>query len=388
LSFFDEGDEPRTKARSPRPQPRRPASRARRGRVDDRTLLARRGVAAAIVLAVLIGGVLGIKAILDHQALAGLNNYASNVEGVVQSEPSAVRDPVFRAIDNSYASSNAIDVTTALQQYASQEQSSYHDAQGWSVPSQMAGAQRYFVEMLGLRAEALADIESQMSSVLGTATHAQHVAIDRIAGDMYKLGASDVLYSDRVVPLVTQELAGAGATPITLPGDAFLPDVGWLVPQTVAQRILGFVPASLGGTPPPPGANVGHALLSVGVQTPSGLQSLSTTTINRLAYTSAGITFVLRVENAGTLAEHDVQTTLTFFNRGVNTSSLGKPTGTIRETFPGQQYNSSILFAPASCTALHGVVNQVLLMTAGVTPIPGENLKSNNYMHFDVEFTC
>jgi hypothetical protein len=350
----------------------------------------RRGAAAAIILIVLIGAVLAIKALLNHQARAGLSNYEANVESIVSAESTSVRDSLYRTIDNSFNNSNAGNVTTALQQLVSQEQAYYQQAQGWSVPAQMVGAQRYFVEELGLRSEALAGIESEMVSALG-ASSAQGHAIRLIAGDMYKLGASDVLYSDRVVPLIDEALANAGVTATTpLPAQsAFLADVGWLVPQTAAERILGYVPASLGGTPPPAGANVGHALLAVDVQTAAGtLSPLSTVGINRLPYTSSGITFVLKVENSGTVEEHDVQTTLTFYKTGLDTGPLGQPTGTIHTTRPGQAYSSSILFAPASCTALHGLVNQVLLMTAGVTPLPGENDKANNYMRFLVEFLC
>ena len=79
MSFFDEGDDPRTAVRSPRPQPRRPAPRTRRSQADDRTLLIRRGIAAVLILAVLIGIVLAVKAVVDHQALSGLKKYNDDV---------------------------------------------------------------------------------------------------------------------------------------------------------------------------------------------------------------------------------------------------------------------------------------------------------------------
>jgi hypothetical protein len=383
LSFFDDGDEPRTSVRSPRPQPRRPA-RGRRS-TDDRTLLIRRGVAAGVILVVLIGIVLAIKAVLDNQALAGLRTYNDNVTTVVQDEQSSVRDQVFRTIDNALNSSNSIDVQGSLQQFVSQEQSYYRQAQGWSVPAQMVGAQRYYVEVLGLRSEALAGIENEMQTALGPSS-GQGTAIKLIAGDMEKLLASDVLYADRVQPLIDQALAKAGIA-ASAPASPFLPDVTWLVPTTVAARILGYVPTSLGGSKPPAGTLVGHQLVSVAVKAADGTTTpLSTTGVNPIPYTSAGVTFVLTFTNGGTVQEHGVQTQISFFKAGISTSCL-KETGQVNTTNPGVTYYQSILFDGARCTSVSGYLNQVLQMTAEVLPVPGESNSKNNSLSFDVKFT-
>ena len=105
---------------------------------------------------------------------------------------------------------------------------------------------------------------------------------------MELLLASDVIYAERVAPLITQELNQAGITGQTVAASTFLPDISWLNPQTVAQRILGFVPTSLGGGTLPPGQSNGHELLGVSIQGTSGTTPLQsgTTTINRLPYTS------------------------------------------------------------------------------------------------------
>ena len=167
MSFFDEGDDPRTAVRSPRPQPRRSAARTHRTRADDRTLLLRRGAAAVIILLVLIGIVLGVKAILDHQALAGLKTYNDEVTSLTAAEQSNVVNPFFQKIDNAFNSASPIEVATALQQIVSQEQVYYRQAEGWNVPAQMVGAQRWYVGAIGLRVEALLDIAAQMQQALG-----------------------------------------------------------------------------------------------------------------------------------------------------------------------------------------------------------------------------
>ena len=384
LSFFDEGDDPRSAVRSPRPQPRRPSARTRRSQADDRTLLVRRGAASVLILIVLIGIVLAVRAVLNHQALAGLRTYNLEVTSLAGNEQTNVVQPFFQHIDKAFNSASAIEVATALQQIVSQEQSYYRQAQGWSVPAQMVGAQRWYVEALGLRYEALAGIEAEMQRALGVSSE-QGPAIAQIAGDMEKLLTSDVLYSDRVAPLIIEALANAGLAG-SPPPSTFLPDIGWLTPQTVALRILTYVPTTLGGPPLPAGASVGHRLTSVGYLTPSGsLTPLQSSGINRLPYTTAGITFVLQVVNSGTVIEHDVGTQITFRKAGLDTSCLTR-TSVIHTTRPGLSYASQILFTP-TCSNLPIYLNQTLAMTAQVDPLVGESDIGNNKMSFDVRFT-
>ena len=209
MSFFDEGDDPRTAIRSPQPQPRRPPDRARRSSADDRTLLLRRAAAAGIVLVVLIALVLGIKALLNHQAVQGLKDYNNKVAGLVdgpEGEQALVRTPFFQAIAGAFNSANPSQVAITIQGEVHQEQLFYQQAQGWSVPSQMVGAQRQFVQTLGLRYEALQAIAGEMTSALGStnaSTSDQGTAINEIAGNMQLLLASDVIYAERVAPLIT-----------------------------------------------------------------------------------------------------------------------------------------------------------------------------------------
>jgi hypothetical protein len=386
LSFFDDGDEPRTAIRSPQPRPRRPPARApRRGGADDRTLLLRRGGAAVAVLVILIGLVLGIKAILNHQALQGLKNYNANVNGIVSEEQTGVRLPFFRQLDGAFTSSDPAEVPTNLQQILSSEAGYYHEAEGWSVPAQMVGAQRYFVETLGLRYEALEGIEAEMKDALGVSSD-QGTAIKLIAGEMEKLLAADVLYADRVAPLITQALATAGIAGETTDASAFLPDVGWLTPQTVADRILGHVPSSLPGGSPVSGTP-GHELLGVSVESASGTATpLSTTTANTFAYTPAGVTFVLDVENSGNVTEYGVGTQISFFKKGLNTSCLTTKSQ-LAETVPLHSYNSAIVFAPTGCANVSEFFNVPLEMTAKVDGVPGEKHLANNVMSFLLEFT-
>ena len=54
---------------------------------------------------------------------------------------------------------------------------------------------------------------------------------------------------------------------------------------------------------------------------------------------------------------------------------------------PREIASSLIVFAPSSCANLSAFYNQALLMTAEVAPVLGETDKTNNVLHYYVEFT-
>ena len=378
MSFFDdEGDEPRTATRTQRPSPRRPADRGRRG-PDDRTLLIRRAGAALVVVLIVVVVVLVVKTIVDRQASDALKTYVTNVNSIVDSEQASVRRQFFGQLDLAYNSANQIAVANNLQQEVQAVQTDYRTAQSWSVPSQMVAAQRQFVSVLGFRAQAMAAIENEIPQALGTGD--QTKAITLIAGDMELLLTADVIYAERVQPLIQQALGNAGIIGQLVSPSAFLPDAGWVIPQTAANRILGYVPVSLGGAPPT-GSN-GHELLEV---TYNNGVVLSTTQPNTITVHPQGVTFVLSVRNSGTGSVHDVITKVLFSSRSASQSCLHNldKTGMILLTNPGQTYPSAIVVIPSSsCSSLYRVP---LSMTAEVVPVPGETNVKNNFERATVE---
>ncbi len=380
MSFFDEGDEPRTAIRSPQQPPPRRASRGRRPPTDDRTLLVRRGGAALVVVLVIVGVVFAVKAILDSQATQALRDYASRVSALAGEEQTAVRVPFFTQIDNAGNSPNQSTIADDVQQEVNQEQTYYHTAEQWSVPAQMVGAQRQFVQVLGLRYEALQQVAGAIAGALGTGDQA--AAIKTIAGAMELFEASDVIYAARVRPLILQQLAAATLAGTPVDRSEFLPDVAWTIPQTAATRILGYVPSSLGGGPIV--GSPGHALTAVTVSNGTATPAPLSSGLNRLTLGPAGITFNLQVANDGTATLHAVVTEIRFHSASVNTSCL-TTTNRIPLTSPGGTYFSPIVVAPpASCTAFYG---KPLTMTAEVRPVRGESDKANNYQRFLVEFS-
>src|SRR5207253_5648675 len=109
-------------------------------------------------------------------------------------------------------------------------------AKNLGVPSEMAGAQRNLLLTQDLRAEALTKIASLIPTALGSSGKP---AMTLIAGDMEIFLASDVIYSQRVAPLIQEALRSGGVHGLATPVSHALPNLGWLDPSTLQSRITG-----------------------------------------------------------------------------------------------------------------------------------------------------
>lgn len=380
MSFFDEGDEPSTTIGPP--PPRRPPSQppgARRARLDDRTLLARRAGAIAILLVVIILVALGVKSYLASRQEQALKNYNAQVTSLVTQQAIQVAGPVFKTLNSSPATSGTSEITLQSEVFADAglARQEARQAAGWSVPSQMAGAQRDLLLALDLRYEALNEIQNDLSTALGST--GQTTALEDIAGAMGLIYSSDVIYQVRVVPLITEALSaanipvGAGAVGSEQVIDSkFLPDQSWLLTSYVAGKILGNTPSNLGGTPTT--GTHGHELIGVLAGTtqliPIGLG------INDIAYTK-GMVFTLQFKNTGENTEFDVRTEATIDSATVPAISTS---GSVAETEPGLPYTSQLSF---SKDPPRGVT---LRLTATIEPVHGETDTANNQMQFLIDF--
>ena len=102
----------------------------------------------------------------------------------------------------------------------------------------MAGAQRDLLLAFDLRSEGVTKVAALMPTALGGQGKQ---AIAQIAGDMEIFLASDVLYSQRVAPLIQQALDEGGVQGLTTAPSRSLPNIGWLEPTTVEGRITGQI---------------------------------------------------------------------------------------------------------------------------------------------------
>lgn len=386
MSFFDEGDEPRTEPRPRRPPSRtgarrvsggaRPSARGRprtggRGGGGADALRNRRLTAGAIGVVVLLILIFGIKSCVDTAHRNQLRNYAAGVSSINSDSQTQVSQPFFGVLTSG---AQPIELASKADDLRANADALVNRAEGLSAPGALTEAQRDFVLLLVLRRDAIARIASQLTAALsnqGSAT-----AIQQISGQMEVFLASDVLFSQRVVPLVQVALqqGGLGSTPAPDPTQRFLTDLGWLDPNTVAARIS----APVGATPgiPPggiaPGTH-GHGLTSSAI---AGV-TLQPGQANRIPL-GPNLSFTVDFQNEGANDEHNVGVGVTI------TGGSGAPVtlhSVVPQTLAGQSATANLPYPnpPPSGTP-------VTIKTT-IAAVPGEHDLANNSATYSAIFT-
>ena len=324
--------------------------------------MVRRRLAAAVGVVLLIVIVLVVNGCLKGQKKQALESYNRNVNRITQESDQQVSQPFFAALSGANSKS-ALDVEVQLDQLHVQAQSQAASAKSLSVPGAMVGAQRNLLLALNLRAEAVAKVTSLMRTALGGQAKQ---ASTPIAGDMEIFLASDVIYSQRIVPLIQEALTANGIHGQSTTPSNFLPNLGWLEPATVLARITGQPASSSQNGQVAPGTH-GSALLGVSVGTKT-LEAEPT-----LNHVSGGSnpTFTAIVEDAGSNPETDVKVDVTITAGG----KQYKASHTINSTQPGTKSNVDI---PVSGVPL-GVASKI---EVNVEPVPGETNSENNKASF------
>ena len=257
MSFFDDGEEtaPRPSARAPRRRPpesdrralRSHASRVRgghrRGRVgaDQHTLMVRRRVAAGV------GGRAADRGRAADQRLPEKRKaaVAEDVQPRSQRARARIRRTglaaAVRGAGGRRRASRRSTSSSRSTNCARRHRASPRTRKSLSVPGEMAAAQRDLLLALDLRVEGMTKLAAPAAGALGG--QAKQASV-KIAGDMEMFLASDVIYSQRVAPLIQQTLADDGITGLTTSPTRFLPNIGWLEASTVAARLTGEATAS------------------------------------------------------------------------------------------------------------------------------------------------
>jgi hypothetical protein len=324
--------------------------------------MVRRRVAAAVGVVLLIVIVLVVNGCLKGQKKQALESYNRDVNRITQESDQQVSQPFFAALANANSKS-ALDVEVQLDQLHILAQNQAASAKGLSAPSSMSGAQRNLLLALNLRAEGVAKVASLVRTALGGQAKQ---ASTPIAGDMEIFLASDVLYSQRIVPLIQETLTGSGVQGQSTSPSSFLPNLGWLEPATVLARLTGQPVSSSQSGQIAPGTH-GSALLGVSVGT-NALQPEPT-----LNHVSGGAnpTFTAIVEDAGSNPETDVKVNVTITAGG----KQYKASHTINSTQPGTKSNVDI---PVTGVPLE-VASKI---EVSVEPVPGETNTENNKASF------
>ena len=363
MSFFDErADRPGRTGTRRRPPPR--------GRGTDRqTVMVRRFVGAGLGVLLLLLLVLGIKSCRDSQRRDSFKTYVRDVAALVQTSDSESKN--LFAVLAKPTSQGQVQLQNAVNGYESEAAGLVDRAKGADHPDELATAQRYFVQTLELRRDGLAHIARELRGALGG--QGKEDAVGRIATQMQLFLASDVLYSQRVLPGLKKPLKSEKLLrEVDIPKSRFLPDLQWVRPTFVAQSLAGLGTGTVGG-PVAPGL---HGTSLIGTTAKPGGEALSEAGATQIAV-SQKLSFDVTVQNGGENDERDV---------GVRLSIVGSGPAIVREqTIPtlvaGAQKVVSI---PLAATPPLG---RPVTIRVTVKAVPGEKKVDNNRASYPAIFT-
>jgi hypothetical protein len=312
--------------------------------------MVRRRVAAGVAVVLLIVIVLVVNGCLKSQRIQGMKDYNRNVSLIATESVEQVATPLFSTL-NDAAGKSALNVEEQVDQLRIQAQNLASRAKGLSVPGGMSAAQGNLVLTMNLRVEGLTKVAALLPTALGGQGKQ---ASTLIAGDMEIFLASDVIYSQRVAPLIQQTLASNGIHGLSTAPSRFLPNIGWLEPATVLARISGKSSSQSAQTLT---GHHGSALKGVSV----GTHALEPEPALNHISGGANPTFTVQVEDAGEFPETNVTTNLTVTSGG----KQFKASHAIEKTEPGKTASVDI---PVTGVPL-GAASKIEVQ---IEPVPGE----------------
>jgi CARDB len=336
--------------------------------VDRQTLLVRRSVAAAGVLLVIVLLVLGVRGCLDARAKRASKDYVRDVDALVQ-ESNQQGDAFFKLLQGRGGRNRTVDLTNQVNGLRVQSAQLVDRARGTDSPDQMKTAQRYLLETLELRRDGLRAAADALPTALGDQERRQGTS--NVAAQMQFFLASDVIYSARVRPTIAKALADEDLQgEVGVPKSAFVPDIQWLDPGYVSDRVGSLRTGRAGGTATPGLHGTGLASVTLGGQT---LTSGSSATLKL----SGNLQFSVQVQNQGENTETDVTVNVAV-GRGKDAIQRDDRISTIAA---GETKTVTIPLDQQPPTG------QNVPITVEVQPVSGEKKTDNNKQQYSAIFT-
>jgi hypothetical protein len=319
------------------------------------------GLGVLVVVILLIA--LGVHSCQVSARNSALQDYTNNVSSLIaQSDQTGTA--LFQALTSGGSSGNGISVQNSINATLRSANKVLNAAKQISVPDEVKTANSKLILLLQMRVDGISNIASEIQPALGTSASAS--AINKIAAEMARLYASDVLYKDYTVPEVYAALHAAGVRFSPLNAGQFVPDVSWVLPSFVAGQlhvsVAGIAPAKVA-----PGLH-GHSLDSVSV---AGI-TLQTGSNNAIPSTPPP-TFTLHFTNGGTNNETGVKCDVSV----TGSNSTGQTI--VPHTTAGKTATCQVTLKTAPPTGTQSVV-------ATIGKVPGEKNTSNNSQSFPVTF--
>jgi hypothetical protein len=338
--------------------------------VDRQTLLVRRGIAAGAGVLVLILLVFGVRGCLNARKEQAIKDYVRDVGALVQESDQQSRQ-LFQLLSGSTGGrEQAVDIENTLNGYRIQSDQLVDRARDTDHPGDLNQAQRYLLQTLEFRRDGLARIADALPQALGDQERRE--GTDKVTADMQLFLTSDVVYSQRVIPNLNTVLKDEDLTgQVRIPTSQFLPDIQWLQPSFVSQRIGRIRTGGGGGGAASPGLH-GDGLGTVSL----GGQALSPGSPASIQLTG-DLSFEVQVLNQGENTETDVEVRITV-GKGSDAIDLNE---TIDSIARGETKAVKVPLKEKPPTG------ENVPITVEVAPVPGEKKTDNNKQTYSAIFT-
>jgi hypothetical protein len=330
--------------------------------------MVRRLVAAGAGLVVVILLVLLVKGCRDSAREQAFRDYFRNVNGIVQ-ESNDESAQLFDLLTKP-GTRSPIDLGENVNGFRAGAAQLVDRAESLDHPDELDNAHRHLLTTLTLRRDGIAGVAEQLPTALSDT--GQEEATSHIAVWMRNFLASDVIYTEKVVPNLHNAAKDQQLGDLEVSKSHFITDLGWLMPATVADRIS-RIRGGGSAAPATPGLH-GTGLGTVTVK-PGG-QQLNAGGATELQ-SSPNLSFDVEVMNQGDNDETEVPVKLTV-------SGSGKPIvvqGKIDSIAAGETKTVSLPLAAAPPTG------RPLTVEVQAIGVPGEKNLDNNKAEYAVVFT-
>lgn len=330
--------------------------------------MVRRLVAAGAGIVALLLLVFAFRGCLNSRKESAYRDYLREVSALVKESDGESRN-LFRVLSGPDNASD-VDVENQLNTFSGQAGQLVERASQIDHPGELDGAQGYLEEAFTFRRDGVAAIARQLPAAIADQGD-QKRGTQQIAASMQNFLTSDVIYQTRVAPKLRSALKQESLGSEPIPRSKFLPDVQWLDPATVADRI-----GKLGGrgtsdkqaAPGLHGTGVAAATLGGQALTAGGSANISA---------AGNPSLTVQVANQGENTETDVKVSVTI-GRGTDAIKAEKVLDTVAG---GETKAVEIPIADQPPTG------QNVPVTVEVAKVPGEEKVDNNKASYSAIFT-
>jgi hypothetical protein len=331
--------------------------------------MVRRTVALGAGLVVLILLVLLFRGCLDARKERAIKDYVGASAALIDESNQDSRS-FFDLMNGRANAEDPVAVENALNGLRVESAQRVDRARDLDAPDEVSAAQSSLVQVLSLRRDALNDIADALPRAISD--DGQREGTSQVAQDMQVLLASDVLYGREFVrdldqALRDQDLRGE----VSIPRSQFVPDVTWVDPSTVADKV-GAIRAGGGGDEEAAPGLHGNGLASVSLGgvalTPGAPVSVAL---------SDDLQFEVQVANQCENTETDVNVVVRV-GEGDDAITLEEP---IDEIAAGETKSVTLPLGEQPPTG------QSVPVEVEVEPVPGEDKTDNNSATYTVIFT-